>query len=138
MTTTHPALAYETDLDLFSDEVLLDPFPHYTRWSPPGVEIDDVTIPAGSRVLHSYGSANRDERHYPHPDRFDVHRNPVDTVAFDWGVHTCPGRTLASIEGHALFSALGKRVSRIELTGEPTLMPNSITRGLHTLPLRIS
>lgn len=114
------------------------PAQFFSRVTTRDVEIDDVTIPAGSRVLHSYGSANRDERHYPDPDRFDVHRNPVDTVAFDWGVHTCPGRTLASMEGHALFSALAKRVSRIELTGEPTLTPNSITRGLDTLPLRIS
>jgi len=114
------------------------PAQFFSRVTTRDVEIGETTIPAGSRVLHSYGSANRDERHYPEPDRFDVRRNPVDTVAFDWGVHTCPGRTLASMEGHALLGALARRASTIQPAGEPTRIVNSITRGWHTLPLRIS
>jgi cytochrome P450 len=114
------------------------PAQFFSRVTTRDVDIEGSIIPEGSRVLHSYGAANRDERHYPDPDTFDVRRNPVDTVAFDVGVHTCPGRTLASMEGHALFSALAKRVTKIELTGEPKLTPNSITRGLDTLPVRIS
>jgi cytochrome P450 len=38
-----------------------------------------------------YGSANRDERHYPDPDRFDVTRNPVDQLAFGRGIRLCVG-----------------------------------------------
>jgi cytochrome P450 len=114
------------------------PAQFFSRVTTRDVDVEGILIPAGSRVLHSYGSANRDERHYPDPDRFDVRRNPVDTVAFDAGPHTCPGRTLSSMEGHALFSALARRVSRIELIGEPTRTVNSITRGLDTLPLRVS
>jgi cytochrome P450 len=114
------------------------PAQFFSRVTTRDVEIGDTTIPAGARVLHCYGSANRDERHYPEPDRFDARRNPVDTVAFDWGVHTCPGRTLASMEGHALLGALARRASVIEPAGEPTRIVNSITRGWHTLPLRVS
>jgi cytochrome P450 len=114
------------------------PAQFFSRVTTKDVDVDGIVIPAGSRVVHSYGSANRDERHYADPDRFDVRRNPVDTVAFDYGVHTCPGRTLSSLEAHALFGALARRVSRIELAGEPTRLPNSITRGLDTLPLRVS
>jgi cytochrome P450 len=110
----------------------------FSRVTTRQVEVEGVAIPAGARVLHSYGSANRDERHYPDPDRFDVRRNPTDTVAFDIGVHTCPGRTLSSMEGEALLAALARRVTRIELTAEPTRTVNSITRGLATLPLRVS
>ncbi|WP_109529335.1 cytochrome P450 [Nocardia aurea] len=116
---------------------LESPAQFFSRVTTRDVDVDGTVIPKGARVVHSYGSANRDERHYPDPDRFDVRRNPVDTVAFDIGVHTCPGRTLASMEGHALFGALAKRVTTIELTGEPTLTPNSITRGLDSLPIRI-
>lgn len=114
------------------------PAQFFSRVTTRDVDVEGVTIPKGARVLHSYGSANRDERHYPDPDRFDATRNPTDTVAFDVGIHTCPGRTLASMEGHALFNALAKRVSRIELAGEPTRIVNSITRGLDSLPIRIS
>lgn len=94
-------------------------------------------IPANTRVVHSYQAANRDERHFVDPDRFDVTRNPTDNLAFDYGTHACPGRTLATMEGHALFTALAKKVRSIELTGEPTRTLNNITRGFNTLPLRI-
>lgn len=110
----------------------------FSRVATRDVEFEGVTIPEGARVLHSYGSANRDERHYPDPDRFDVRRNPTDTVAFDIGVHTCPGRTLSSMEGEALLSALARRVAKIELTAEPTRSVNNITRGLDALPIRVS
>ncbi|WP_181780861.1 cytochrome P450 [Pseudonocardia pini] len=114
------------------------PAQFFSRVTTRDVEIEGITIPEGSRVLHSYGSANRDERHYPDPDRFDAARNPVDTMAFDNGVHTCPGRTLASMEGHALFKALAEKVSSIELVEAPTWIPNSITRGPSTYRVRIS
>jgi cytochrome P450 len=110
----------------------------FSRVTARNVEVGGVTVPEGARVLHSYGSANRDERHYPDPDRFDVRRNPTDTVAFDIGVHTCPGRTLSSMEGEALLSALARRVTKIELTAEPIRIVNNITRGLDTLPVRVS
>lgn len=110
----------------------------FSRVTTRDVEVEGVTIPKGARVLHSYGSANRDERHYPDPGRFDVRRNPTDTVAFDIGVHTCPGRTLSSMEGEALLDALARRVSKIELTAEPARTVNNITRGLDTLPVRVS
>jgi cytochrome P450 len=99
---------------------------------------EGVVIPADSRVVHSYGAANRDERHYPDPDVFDVRRNPKDHLAFDFGTHGCPGRTLATMEGQALFTALAERVTTIELTGDPVRNLNNSTRGLARLPIRIS
>ncbi|MFF3544717.1 cytochrome P450 [Streptomyces platensis] len=114
------------------------PVQSFARVTTCDVALDDVTIPAGSRVVLSYGSANRDEHRYPDPDRFRVNRNPSDTVAFGFGVHNCPGRALATMEAHALFGALAERVTRIEPAGEPTRSPNSITRGLDTLPVRVS
>ncbi|MGI5350356.1 cytochrome P450 [Streptomyces sp. CA-250714] len=114
------------------------PVQFFSRVTTCDVELDQVTIPAGARVVLSYGSANRDERHYPDPDRFRVRRHPSDSVAFGFGVHTCPGRVLASMEAHALFTALAERVETIELAGEPTRVPNNITRGLESLPIRVT
>lgn len=114
------------------------PAQFFSRVTTRDVEIEGITIPKGARVLHSYGSANRDERHYPDPDRFDVTRNPVDNLAFDVGVHNCPGRTLALMEGQALFTAMAEKVSKIELVEAPTWIPNSITRGPSTFRVRIS
>jgi hypothetical protein len=42
------------------------------------------------------------------------------------------------MEGEALLSALARRVSKIELTAEPTRSVNNITRGLATLPVRVT
>ena len=36
--------------------------------------VDGITMPAGSRVLVLYGSANRDERQFADPARFDITR----------------------------------------------------------------
>jgi hypothetical protein len=42
------------------------------------------------------------------------------------------------MERYALSAALARRVSKIELAGEPTRRVNNIARGLETLPVRVS
>ncbi|MFC4494583.1 cytochrome P450 [Streptomyces ovatisporus] len=114
------------------------PVQTFARVTTCDVDLDGVTIPAGATVVLSYGSANRDERRYPEPDRFQVRRNPSDSAAFGFGVHNCPGRALATLEANALFGALAERVEKIEPAGEPARSPNSITRGLESLPVRVA
>lgn len=109
----------------------------FTRVTSCDVQIGEITIPAGSRMLHSYASANRDERHYPNAHVFDVRRNPTDHLAFGYGPHTCVGKNLSGLEVNSLFKELAKRVDRIELAGEPHLHPNNIIRGMETVPLKI-
>ena len=118
---------------------LESPAQYFSRVTTRDVELaDDLVIPQGSRVVQSYAAANRDERHYPDPDTFDVTRNPVDSLTFDHGVHTCPGRSLSTMEGVTLFTALAEKVTTIDLTGEPVRNLNNLTRGLASLPLRVS
>ena len=112
------------------------PVHHFTRVATSDQDIGGVVLPAGTRILVMYGSANRDERHYPDPDRFDVTRNPIDQLAFGRGVHLCVGQNLAKMEGHAIFAELADRVERFELTGEPEWMLNNTLHGLGRLPLR--
>lgn len=82
-----------------------------------------------------YGSANRDERKYPEPDRFEVTRNPVDQLAFGRGIHLCVGINLAKIEAHFLLAALSRSVERFELGGGPEWLINNTLHGLARLPL---
>lgn len=123
----------------FSEGVRMEsPIQFFSRATTRAVDLGDgCVIPADSRVVHSYGAANRDERHYADPHVFDVRRNPTDHLAFDFGVHACPGRTLTTMEGHALFTALAEKVSTIELTADPTWTPNNMTRGPSSVPVRI-
>jgi len=86
-------------------------------------------IPAGARAVVSYGSANRDERHFAAPDRFDIGRRPLDHLGFGLATHSCAGQGLARLEGIAVFQALARRVQRFELAGTPQRALNNITRG---------
>ncbi|MCU1607592.1 MAG: ferredoxin [Modestobacter sp.] len=62
------------------------------------VTLHGTTIPAGSRVVLVYGAANRDERQYPDPDRFDVTRGRMRHMGFGEGRHGCLGAPLARLE----------------------------------------
>lgn len=98
-------------------------------------EVDGVTLPEGSQVLLMYGSANRDERKWEDPERFDVGRNPVDHLAFGHGVHKCAGQGLARMEFAAVFGHLARTVRRFEIEGEPERHLNNVVRGLSRLPV---
>jgi cytochrome P450 len=100
------------------------------------VDVEGVTIPAGSRVLLNFLAANRDERHYANPDTFDITRNPSDHLSFGYGMHGCVGQAVARLEAHSLITSLLKRVDRFELTGEPSHRDNPLINGLADLPLR--
>ncbi len=71
------------------------------------VTLHGVTIPAGGRVVLVYGAANRDERRFPDPDRFDVTRGRQRHLGFGEGMHGCIGAPLARLEAKiALEEAL--------------------------------
>jgi len=95
--------------------------------------VGETTIPAGSRVLVLYGSANRDERRYADPDRFDVTRDAKDHVGFGHGVHRCAGAFLAQLEMQSLLRAMASRVERVEV-GEPEIALNNVLRGYASFP----
>jgi cytochrome P450 len=98
--------------------------------------VEGVAIPGGASVLMMYGSANRDERQWPHPTRFDATRNPIGHVAFGTGIHNCPGQILARLETVALLTGLVKHVRRIEV-GAPVWHLNNVIHGLHALPVKL-
>jgi hypothetical protein len=71
------------------------------------VTLHGVTIPAGGRVVLVYGAANRDERRFPEPERFDVTRGRQRHLGFGEGLHGCLGAPLARLEAKvALEEAL--------------------------------
>ncbi|MFF3373947.1 cytochrome P450 [Streptomyces sp. NPDC002680] len=123
--------AFEESLRLES------PAQGFFRRTSRAVDIEGITIPADTRVLLSFASANRDERKWERPQEFLVRRNPVDHVALGYGVHGCAGQGLARLEAHAVLGALVRRVSSIELAGEPVRKLNNVIRGLASLPVTV-
>jgi cytochrome P450 len=75
------------------------------RWTSPigmfprvvheDTELGGVHLAAGSRIGVLIASANRDERHWDDPDRFDLRRATVRHMAFSRGPHVCPGAYVA-------------------------------------------
>ena len=113
------------------------PVQGFFRRTTQPVDIEGVTIPADTKVLLSYASANRDERKWEDPDEFVVRRNPVDHVGFGYGIHGCAGQGLARMEAHAILGALVRRASSIESAGEPVRKLNNVIRGLASLPVAV-
>jgi cytochrome P450 len=112
------------------------PIHGFSRYVARDVDIDGVLIPAGSRAIVFYGAANRDERKYPDPDRFDVLRRPGDHLGFGAGPHACVGMNLARIEMLALFTALAKRVRRFTILEQEPLL-NNVLRGFKALRVAV-
>ena len=78
------------------------------------VVTDDVTLygetmPEGSRVLLLTGAANRDERAYDDPDRFDIDRPNHVALGLGHGVHYCLGASLARIESRIALEVFARR-----------------------------
>jgi cytochrome P450 len=113
------------------------PLRAFSRKTRQPVEISGIGMPAGSRVLVLYASANRDEREWTDPDVFDIRRNATRHLGFGQGTHACAGQGLARLEMQAMLAALVRQVSRIELDGEPTWAINNIIRCYERLPLRL-
>src|SRR5262249_41636832 len=85
------------------------PIQNMNRTTTRDVVLRGETIPAGSKVLLLYPSANRDARQFPDPDVFDVTRRPNDHVAFGFGAHFCLGASLARLELPGRFEELLRR-----------------------------
>jgi cytochrome P450 len=122
----------------FNETVRLEaPIQGFSRVATRDVDLGDgVIIPAGARAIVSYGSANRDERHFEQPDRFLIERRPLDHLGFGFGVHGCAGQHLARLEGQAVFAALARRIAGFELAGVPQRALNNINRGYARIPMR--
>lgn len=60
------------------------------------VEVGGVTLPEGSIVMLSYGSANQDENAYNAPTEFDIDRALLPNMTFGGGKHACAGTYFAN------------------------------------------
>jgi cytochrome P450 len=74
------------------------------------ITIEETLIQAGSRAFIVFGAANRDERQFPDPDHFDIHRKIARHLGFGWGIHICLGAPLARLEMKVAFEELLPRL----------------------------
>jgi cytochrome P450 len=115
------------------------------RWEPPllmilrtaavDTEVCGVELPAGARIMINIGSANHDDRRWPNPQEFDLHRDAKAHIAFASGPHMCLGLHLARMETRVVLERLLDRLPGLRLDeAEP---PPCIVGETFRAPLRL-
>ncbi|MFI7440734.1 cytochrome P450 [Nonomuraea indica] len=79
------------------------------------VELGGRTIEAGTTVILSYNTANRDPERFPDPHVLDLRRQGGGHLAFGHGIHQCLGQQLARVEMRVAFPALLNRFPTLRL-----------------------
>jgi cytochrome P450 len=118
---------------------LRTPFPRLARSTTADAEVGGVRIPAGQVVLPWLAAANRDDRVFADPHRFDVHRRPNPHLTFGHGVHFCLGAPLARLEARVALRLLFERYRDIRpAADEPVEHRNPWTMvAVSRLPLEV-
>jgi cytochrome P450 len=95
-------------------------------------------IPTNAQVYIHYGSANRDERRFEHPDRFDLDRASQRHLGMGHGTHFCIGAPLGRLIARVAFEELLPLVRTFEIdldTAVRVTTPNF--RGFWRLDLTV-
>lgn len=105
------------------------------------VSLVGTTLPKGTRVYLTFGSANRDQTKYAQAEYFHMERfqqqNAQKHLAFGHGAHFCVGSTLARLEGRIALETLSERLPALRLRSNQQInyVPTLNNRGLKTLEL---
>ena len=94
------------------------PFPRLGRIAKVDTEVGGVVIPAGQIVVPWLAAANRDQRVFTEPDRFDIHRKPNPHLSFGHGIHFCLGAPLARLEARVAMRLLLQRYRDIDVASD--------------------
>ena len=99
-----------------------------------------VEIPAESKVMVLYASANRDPERFPdRPDEFVVDRPVLEArrhYSFSWGIHHCLGAHLARLTATVTVEELASRLPDLQLDGPSTRVASPFLWGRKALPVR--
>jgi len=135
--------------DALFDDFSLYPqaFEEVLRWEPPvtvilrratrDTELAGVSIDEGADIALLIGAANRDERKYVEPDRYDLFREQRQHVGFGFGVHVCLGMHLARMESRVAINTLFERLGPFTLDpeAEPPHIEGMAFRSPLSLPV---
>ncbi|MEV0148854.1 MULTISPECIES: cytochrome P450 [unclassified Nonomuraea] len=109
------------------------------RYLTEEVEVADRKLPAGTTVICSMASANRDERAFEHAGEMDLRRSPNTHLAFGVGPHSCLGQALARTELQTVLDVLLRRLPGLELAvpaAELAPREGLLVGGLRAVPVR--
>jgi cytochrome P450 len=100
------------------------------------VELDGMTVPAGTHLLVNTAAANRDPAVYDDPDRLDITREgPATMLTFGGGIHYCLGAHLARAELAEALTVITRRLPNPRHSGPAPWKPLMGITGPTTLPI---
>jgi cytochrome P450 len=105
-----------------------------TRQTTREVELAGTRLDAGALVAAVLASANRDERWWDEPDRFDIHAHRRPHLAFSAGPHVCIGALLGRYEARTSLALAYERLANLRLDPE---RPTEITGWEFRSPLHL-
>ncbi len=102
------------------------------------LEIHGKKLTPGQPIMFLYPSANRDEREFQEPDRFDIHRRPARILTFGHGIHACIGRHFAKLEGRLCTEKLLSAAPDYEvLEDQLSRIQTEFVQGWEAMPARL-
>lgn len=122
-------LRYDTSSQMLARHLLRD------------VELHGRVAPAGAKAVLVLGSANRDDRVFADPDRYDIRRDQDElgqSLSFGGGRHFCLGANLARLEARIALGELVRRVRHAEVAHDDCIRVHSVNvRGFASVPVRL-
>ncbi|MFG2041715.1 cytochrome P450 [Dactylosporangium sp. NPDC048998] len=104
---------------------LYTPFPRLVRRATADATVGGTAVPAGAVIVTWLAAANRDERVFADPARFDPRRTPNPHLGFGHGLHFCLGAPLARLEARIAMEILLRRYGEIAVdAAEPAEFRN--------------
>jgi cytochrome P450 len=112
------------------------PSPIQSRYVTRDAEWHGQTVPEGSVVVLINASGNRDDRHFPDGDTFDIHRKIDHHLTFGYGIHFCLGAALARLEGRVALDEVRNRFPEWDVDWDNAKQARTSTvRGWEALPV---
>jgi cytochrome P450 len=139
----------ETHAEMRNDRLTLRPaLTEFIRWQSPvfttprqvqgEVEFEGITLNDGDLVGLAFGAGNRDPSRWDRPDDLDIHRDPLQNLAFGFGIHSCIGINLAHLELELLINKFLDAVPEYGLAIDRLDYGHNFTlRGPTSVPIRL-
>ncbi|MEP7047228.1 MAG: cytochrome P450, partial [Ilumatobacteraceae bacterium] len=112
---------------------------HFRRTATIDVTLGDRPIKRGDKVVLWFTSADYDDRQFPDPYSFDIHRTPNEHVAFGrMSPHLCLGAQLARMELKVVFEELLPLLAGASINGPVERLRSNFISGIKRLPIAVT
>lgn len=113
--------AHPEEIEPFIEEALRleSPFHGHFRLVREDTTIGGRPLPAGSRVMLLWSSANRDEDQFERAGQINTKRSRIRShLAFGYGIHHCIGAALARAEARIALETILRRTEQLSLSAD--------------------